>query len=49
MILAGAICIGILLIIISIIINIVVQFKRKDYEVALFGNNGIAGLVLLGH
>lgn len=48
MILAGAICIGILLIIISIIINIVVQFKRKDYEVALFGNNGIAGLVLFG-
>ena len=45
LILAGAICIGVLLIIISILINIVIQLKRKDYESAVFGNNGIAGLV----
>ncbi|NLP25833.1 MAG: ATPase [Clostridiales bacterium] len=48
LILAGAICIGILLIIISIIINIITQLKRRDYESALFGNNGVTGLVFFG-
>ena len=49
LILAGAICIGILLIIISIIINIITQLKRRDYESALFGNNGVTGLVFSEH
>lgn len=44
--LGGAIGIGALLIIISICINIFLGFKAKNYERAIFGNNGIAGLVL---
>ena len=43
--LLGAIAIGVLLIVISIGINIFTSFRAKDYESALFGNNGIAGLV----
>ncbi len=46
LLLGGAIGIGALLIIISISINIVLGFKAKNYERALFGNNGIAGLIL---
>lgn len=46
LLLGGAIGIGILLITISMMINICVGFKTKDYERAVFGNNGIAGLVL---
>ncbi len=44
-VLIGAIALGILLIIISIIMNIIVGFKNKDFERALFGNNGICGLI----
>lgn len=44
--LIGAIGIGALLIVISIAINIVLGFKHKDYERAVFGHNGIAGLTL---
>ena len=44
-ILLTAVAIGIALIVISIIINIYVGFKQKDYERAVFGCNGIAGLV----
>lgn len=44
--LGGAIAIGALLIVISIVINIVLGFKTKDYERAVFGHNGIAGLIL---
>lgn len=47
-VLFGAIGIGIVLILISIIINIFIGFKNKDYERAVFGNNGIAGLVFFG-
>ncbi|MEG0570720.1 MAG: V-type ATPase 116kDa subunit family protein, partial [Oscillospiraceae bacterium] len=43
--LLGAIAIGATLIIISICINIVLGFKVHDYERAVFGHNGIAGLV----
>ncbi|MFZ2539920.1 MAG: V-type ATPase 116kDa subunit family protein [Oscillospiraceae bacterium] len=46
LLLGGAIGIGALLIIISICINIVLGFKTKNYERAILGNNGIAGLVL---
>ncbi len=44
-ILLTAVAIGIALIIISMLINIVIGFKLKDYERAVFGCNGIAGLV----
>lgn len=47
-VLAGAICIGVMLIIISIVLNIVVCFKQKKYGDAIFGNNGIVGLVFFG-
>lgn len=40
-----AIAIGAVLITISIIINIILGFKKKDYERSIFGHNGIAGLV----
>lgn len=46
LILLGAIVIGVGIILISIIINIFIGFKHKNYSEALFGNNGIAGLVL---
>ena len=45
-ILLGAIVIGIVIILISIIINIFISLKHRDYSEALFGNNGIAGLIL---
>lgn len=48
LILIGTIALGVLLIIISILINIVVGIKNKEYAEALFGNNGIAGLVFFG-
>ena len=44
-ILIGAISIGVVLIIVSIIINIFINLKNKNYEKSLFGNNGVAGLV----
>lgn len=43
--LVGAIAIGVALICISIGINIFVGFRAKDYQKAIFGNNGIAGLI----
>lgn len=45
LVLISAIVIGVLIISISIILNIVLGFKQKDYEKAIFGNNGITGLV----
>ncbi|MEG0615043.1 MAG: V-type ATPase 116kDa subunit family protein, partial [Oscillospiraceae bacterium] len=48
LILAGSIGIGIVIIITTIIINIIIGFKKKDYERAIFGNNGIVGLVFFG-
>lgn len=47
-VLIGAIVIGVVLIIVSICINIIIKFKQKDFENAVFGNNGIAGLVFYG-
>lgn len=47
-ILLGAIVIGVAIIIVSIIINIFIGFRHRNYTEAIFGNNGIAGLVLFG-
>lgn len=47
-ILVATIALGVFLIIISILINIVSGIKNRDYENALFSNNGIAGLVFFG-
>lgn len=44
--LLAAIFIGVGVICIAMIINICIGFKHKDYERAVFGNNGIAGLTL---
>ena len=41
----GAIGLGAAIIIISILINIVMRMKHREYDEAVFGNNGIAGLV----
>lgn len=45
MILVAAISIGVVLIIISMLLNIISSLKRKNYENALFGPNGLCGLV----
>ena len=47
-ILLTAVGIGIALILISMIINIYAGFKAKDYEKAIFGCNGICGLIFYG-
>lgn len=47
-ILVGAIALGVVIMIISILINIVTGIKNKKYAEALFGNNGIAGLLFFG-
>ena len=47
-ILVGAISLGVLIMIISILINIIIGIKNKKSEDALFGNNGVAGLVFFG-
>ena len=44
-ILLTAVGIGLALILISMILNIYIGFKQKDYEKAIFGCNGIAGFV----
>lgn len=44
-ILITAVAIGVALIIISMLINIYIGFQQKDYEKAVFGCNGIAGLI----
>lgn len=41
----GAVGIGVVLLIIAMILNIVSSFKRGDIGNALFGTNGVAGLV----
>lgn len=47
-ILGGAIAIGVLLILTTMIINIITGFKNADYERAVFGNSGICGLTFFG-
>ncbi|MBQ3940206.1 MAG: ATPase [Oscillospiraceae bacterium] len=41
----GAVGLGAVIIVISMLVNIAVRLRRRDYEEAVFGNNGIAGLV----
>lgn len=48
LILFGAIGIGVVLILISIVINTILNLKKKDYTEALFGNNGLFGLIFFG-
>lgn len=45
LILGAAIGIGIVIIFISILYNIIVSFRRRDYEKAVFGSNGVIGFV----
>ena len=45
LIIFGAVGIGAAIIIISILVNIIVRLRRHNYEEAVFGNNGIAGLI----
>lgn len=40
-----AVGIGILLVTVAIILNVIVSFKMHDKENAVFGNNGLAGLI----
>ncbi len=47
-ILLGAICIGVAIIIISIVVNIYISFRKRNFTEAVFGNNGIVGLILFG-
>ena len=44
-VLYGAIGIGVFIIVLTMLINIVIKLKDKNYEEGLFSNNGIAGLV----
>lgn len=43
-----AVCVGLALIVISMCLNIYSAIKRRDWENALFGPNGVAGLVFFG-
>ena len=40
----GAVGIGAVIIMISILVNIIVKLRRRNYEDAVFSNNGLAGL-----
>lgn len=48
-ILIFAIGMGVCFIILSILVNTILGIKHKDYERAIFGNNGLAGMVLYGY
>lgn len=41
----GAVGIGAVIVILSILINIVARLRQRNYEDAVFGNNGAAGLI----
>lgn len=43
--LIAALAIGVILIVISMTMNIVLSFRRRDYASALFGANGITGMI----
>lgn len=44
-VLYAAIGIGIVIILISVVVNMIMGFKEKNYTRALFSNNGLAGMV----
>lgn len=48
MVIIFAVCIGISLVLIAMLINIYSSLKRKHYGNALFGPNGVAGFVFYG-
>ncbi len=43
-----AVVLGVSIILISMLLNIYSSFKRQNYENAIFGQNGIAGLIFYG-
>jgi V/A-type H+-transporting ATPase subunit I len=45
-ILISAIGIGVLLLVVAIILNIFISLRKAEFSAALFGTNGVAGLVL---
>ena len=45
LIMLASIGLGVIIITVSMILNIYSSFKRKDYESAMFGQNGLAGLI----
>ena len=45
LIIFGAVGIGAAIIVISILVNIIVRLRRRNFEEAIFGNNGLAGLI----
>ncbi|MBR5371084.1 MAG: ATPase [Oscillospiraceae bacterium] len=45
MIIFGAIGIGVTIIIMSMLVNIIMRLKQRNFEEAIFGNNGLAGLL----
>ncbi len=47
-ILYAAIALGVALILISIIMNIIIGIRNKNFESAFFSNNGLAGIVFYG-
>lgn len=49
LILGAAVALGAVIIVTSILINIFLGFKQKNYERAIFSCNGIAGLVFYGY
>ena len=46
--LISALCVGICLILVTMIVNIVVSLRMKDYEAGIFSASGICGFVLYG-
>lgn len=47
-ILIGGIVVGVIIMFIAILINIITGIRNRQYESALFSNNGIAGFVFFG-
>lgn len=43
-----SVCLGIVMILVSILLNIINSIRQKDYERLLFDSNGIAGLIFYG-
>lgn len=48
MLLIVAIAIGVVVILVSMVLNIYLGLKKRDYQRALFSNNGLAGLLFYG-
>ena len=46
--LVGAVGIGVVLLLIAMVLNVIASGRRKDFASALFGPNGVAGILLYG-